>query len=136
MLGFGDVRLRATRLGAAGLMLALSLPAHAGGLSGGLDSVTAAFGNTILATYPDGRNQRIWLQADGRYEAIGRRGKPSSGRWSMKDERVCLKQSKPFPAPISYCTDFPKNSGVGVTWTSKDISGVPIRLTLLEGLGR
>jgi hypothetical protein len=129
MLGFGDVRMYA-RLGAASLALALAAPAHAGAL----ESVTAAFGNTILATYPDGRNQRIWLHADGRYDAIGRRGKPSSGRWDLKGERVCLKQSKPFPAPISYCTNFPKTGGIGATWTSKDIAGVPIQLTLVEGL--
>ncbi|WP_395670442.1 hypothetical protein [Phenylobacterium sp.] len=138
MLGFGEAKVReigwhaARWAAAAGLALALAPAAQAGPL----ESVAAAFGNTILATYPDGRNQRIWLHPDGRYDGIGRRGKPSSGRWSLKDDKVCLKQSKPFPAPISYCTEFPTAGGVGATWISKDIAGIPIQLTLIEGIAR
>jgi hypothetical protein len=98
------------------------------------DDVAAAFGNTVLATYPDGRNQRIWLKEDGAYEAVGRRGGRSSGKWKLKGEKVCLKQSRPFPAPFSYCTAFPAGGGVGATWTGKDMAGVPIRLTLVPGV--
>jgi hypothetical protein len=99
-----------------------------------LPDIAAAFGNTVLATYPDGRAQRIWLRADGSYDAIGRRGKPSSGRWSLKADKVCLKQSKPFRAPFSYCTSFPERGDIGVTWSGKDLSGTPIRLKLVKGV--
>lgn len=98
--------------------------------------VAAAFGNTVVATYPDGRLQRIWLRADGTYDAVGRRGKPSSGKWTLKADKVCLKQSSPFRAPISYCTPFPAGEGVGATWTGKDISGTPIKLKLVKGIQR
>jgi hypothetical protein len=97
-----------------------------------LHDVKAAFCNTVLATYPDGRSQRIWLKADGAYEAIGRRGTPSAGTWSVKGEKVCLKQRKPFWSPISYCTSFPRDGDIGVTWTGKDLQGVPIKLTLVK----
>ena len=98
--------------------------------------VAAAFGNTVKALYPDGKHQRIWLKEDGTWEAIGRRGKPSSGKWSMKGDKVCLKQSRPFPAPFSYCTAFPDDGGIGAVWASKDITGQPIRLTVVEGIER
>jgi hypothetical protein len=98
--------------------------------------VAAAFGNTVKAIYPDGKNQRIWLREDGTWEAIGRRGKHSSGKWSAKGSKVCLKQSKPFPAPFKYCTDFPANGGLGAVWASKDMTGVPIKLTLVKGIER
>jgi hypothetical protein len=98
------------------------------------NDVAASFGNTVLVTYPDGRSQRIWMQSDGTYDGIGRRGTPSSGKWSIKDDKVCLKQSKPFPAPINYCTKFPEKSAVGVTWTGRDISGTPITLKLVKGI--
>lgn len=100
------------------------------------DDVKAAFGNTVMATYPDGRAQRIWLKADGSYEAIGRRGKPSSGKWSMKGGKVCLKQSKPFWSPMSYCTSFPEGGDIGAQWTGKDLQGVPIKLKLVKGVQR
>ncbi|MEW5683460.1 MAG: hypothetical protein AB1942_00935 [Pseudomonadota bacterium] len=98
--------------------------------------VAVAFGNTVKALYPDGRYQRLWLQADGSWEAVGRRGKWSAGRWSEKDGKVCLKQAKPFPAPFKYCTDFPSNGGLGVQWTSRDMAGEPIRLTVVKGIER
>jgi hypothetical protein len=101
-----------------------------------LRDVAAAFGNTVLATYPDGRNQHIWMKPDGTYEGIGRRGTPSSGKWSLKDDKVCLKQSRPFPAPMSYCTKFPDKGDVGATWTGKDIAGTPITLKLVPGIER
>src|SRR5688572_22130438 len=65
--------------------------------------VSAAFGNTVVSTYPDGRTAKLWIKADGTYTATGRRGKPSSGKWSIKGAKVCLKQQKPTPAPFTYC---------------------------------
>ena len=98
--------------------------------------VAAAFGNTVVSTYPDGRKQRIWLRPDGVWEAFGRRQKWSSGRWFAKPGKVCFRQSKPFPAPFSYCADFPDRGGVGAVWTSKDMSGVPITVQLVPGIDR
>ena len=98
--------------------------------------VAAAFGNTIVSIYPDGKQQRIWMKADGTWEAIGRRGTWSSGKWSAKESKVCFKQSRPFPAPLRYCTEIPSEGGVGAVWTSKDMTGQPIRLTLVKGIER
>lgn len=100
-------------------------------------SLAMAFGNTVKALYPDGKAQRIWFKADGTWEAVGKRGKWSSGKWSVKDEnRVCLKQSKPFPAPFKYCTEFPANGRPGVVWASQDMYGEPIKLTVVRGIER
>ena len=110
--------------------------AHAGGPPVQA-SLAVAFGNTVKALYPDGRAQRIWFKADGTWEAVGKRGKWSSGKWSVKDaNKVCLKQAKPFPAPFRYCTDFPANGRPGVVWTSQDMYGEPIRLTVVRGIER
>ena len=101
-----------------------------------LRGVATVFGNTVKARYPDGRFQRLWFRADGTWEAVGRRGGWSSGKWSQKGDRVCLKQSRPFPAPFKYCTDFPSAGGIGAVWTSRDMSGEPIRLTVVPGIQR
>jgi len=98
--------------------------------------VAAAFGNTVKAQYPDGRYQRLWIRADGTWDAVGRRGQRTSGKWAEKNGKVCLKQSKPFPAPFKYCTAFPASGGIGAVWTSKDMSGEPIRLTVVPGIER
>lgn len=97
--------------------------------------LAAAFGNTIKAMYADGRYQRLWLKPDGSWEAIGRRGKWSAGRWTLKgDDKVCLKQAKPFAFPLGYCTDFPTDGHVGAVWTSKSLEGEPIRVTVVKGI--
>ena len=95
-------------------------------------SVRAAFGNTVVSTYPDGRTGLLWLKADGTYNAVGRRRTPSSGTWSVKGDKVCLKQKKPKAAPISYCTRFP-NGGVGASWSGRAVTGEKITIKLVRG---
>ena len=91
-----------------------------------------AFSNTIVSTYPDGRKAKLWLNRDGSYRAQGRRGKPSSGRWTLKGERICLKQSRPVPGPFSYCTDI-RRGGVGTTWPGKAVTGERIQISVVKG---
>jgi len=69
--------------------------------------VAAAFGNTIVTTYPDGRTQQIWLHPDGRWSGLSRSRKDLAGKWTVKGEKVCLRQQTPPTLPFSYCTPFP-----------------------------
>ena len=93
--------------------------------------VRQAFGNTILSTYPDGRTARLWLQPSGDYTAMGRRGDRSRGRWRTSGDKLCLRQSRPIPAPFSYCTAIPS----GRSWTAKAVTGERIVVRLVEGRG-
>ena len=110
---------------AAAALAAASTPAAAKGAE-------SAFGNTVVSTYPDGRTAKLWLESGGGYTAVGRRGKPSSGRWTLKGQRICLKQTRPVRAPFSYCTDFP-DGGVGASWKGKAVTGEPITIQLVKG---
>lgn len=98
--------------------------------------VTIAFGNTVKALYADGKYQRLWFKSDGNWEAVGRRGKWSAGKWSLQDQKVCLRQSRPFPAPFRYCTTFPASGGLGAVWTSRDWQGEPMKLSVVKGIER
>ena len=89
-----------------------------------------AFGNTVVSTYPDGRTAELWLQRDGAYTAMGRRGDRSSGHWSLKGDKVCLKQSKPFWSPFTYCTGLPSGS----TWSAKAVTGEPVKVRVVQGV--
>jgi hypothetical protein len=90
-----------------------------------------AFGNTVVSTYPDGRTALLWLKRDGTYDAKGRRRTPSSGTWSLKGGKVCLKQAKPMRAPFSYCTRLPS----GESWKAKAVTGEPITVRIVAGVG-
>lgn len=92
----------------------------------------AVFANTVVSTYPDGRTAKLWLNPDGTYRGQGRRGKPSGGKWTVKGQQICLKQSRPFPAPFSYCTEI-RQGGVGTAWSGKAVTGEPVRIELIAG---
>ncbi len=94
--------------------------------------VSPAFGNTIVSTYPDGRTAELWLSPDGGYTGLGRkRNDPSSGHWRVKQDKLCLKQSRPIPVPISYC--FPVPSSFDSAWSAKAPTGEAIQVKLAQG---
>jgi glutamine cyclotransferase len=95
-------------------------------------AVAPAFGNTVVSTYPDGRKARLWLKEGGTYTATGRRGKPSSGVWSLKGAKICLKQKKPVAGPFSFCTETP-SGGIGSSWKAKAVTGEPVTVTVIKG---
>jgi hypothetical protein len=103
------------------LAIALAAAATAAGATAAdsAEQVKPAFGNTVLSIYPDGRSQKIWMHPDGSWDGQSRRGTPLAGRWSVKDGKVCMKQSKPPTLPLAYCTAFPENTYVGVTWARR-----------------
>ncbi len=94
--------------------------------------VEAAFGNTIVSTYPDGRTGRLWLERDGSYRGTGRRGLESRGTWRVRGEELCLRQRRPFPAPFNFCTALVQG-GIGTRWTGRAPTGETIRNELVAG---
>lgn len=125
-----------TLLTAATLALAL-----AGSAAANADNVPAApakpdvavtFGNTVMSIYPDGQSQKIWMHPDGTWNGQSRKGVPLAGKWTVKGDEVCLRQSRPPTLPISFCQTVPKDPGVGLT--SRDVMGRTIRLKLVRGV--
>ena len=110
------------------LLLAAASPALAADVS----ALEPAFRNTLVSTYPDGRTAKAWLNRNGTYRGVSRRGKQLAGKWSLRGEKVCFKQSRPFPAPVSWCTPV-KRGGVGTSWKTKAVTGEQIRVTLVAG---
>lgn len=92
----------------------------------------AAFGNTIVSTYPDGRIAKLWLKPDGAYDAQGRRGAMSSGRWTIKGDKLCMKQGRPIALPFSFCSPI-VHVGAGESWSARAVTGEPIRVTVIKG---
>lgn len=106
----------------------VSAPAHALTVA----VMAPAFENTIVSTYEDGRSARLWLDPDGRYNGEGRNHDLSNGKWAIKGDKLCLKQSRPVPAPFSWCTAIVEG-GVGTSWTTKSVFGEPLHVQLVSG---
>jgi hypothetical protein len=124
--------------------LLLLIPAAAalacGGIAHAADSidrdaqntVSAMFGNTVMSLYDDGQSQKIWMKPDGTWTGKSRRGVDLSGRWTMKGDKVCLRQTQPPTLPISFCQQMPKDPDV--TLTSHDLLGKTIHLRIVKGI--
>jgi hypothetical protein len=95
-------------------------------------TVQATFGNTVMSIYPDGRSQKIWMHPDGTWTGKSRRGIDLDGKWTMKGDKVCLRQSHPPTLPISFCQAMPADPDV--TLTSKDLTGQTIHLKIVKGI--
>lgn len=109
------------------VLITLPAAAHAA------QDVSAAFGNTIVSTYPDKRTAYLWLQKDGDYTGSSRRKTAMSGRWELKGDKICFKQKEPFAAPITYCLDLSSGSP-DKGWSAKAVTGEPIRVTIVKGI--
>jgi hypothetical protein len=107
------------------IAVAAATPAHAGALE-------ATFGNTLEIAYPDGKLARLWLDRDGSYRGANRQGKPSSGRWSVKADKLCMKQKRPLPIPFAYCTPIVAG-GIGASWLGRAVDGETVRIRLVAG---
>jgi hypothetical protein len=93
--------------------------------------VKAAFGNTLLTIDPDGRSRKLWLQPDGTWTGLSRRGHDLAGKWRTDGDRVCLSQSKPA-LPGSLCQPWPADLKVGGPAVA-DPSGKSGQLKLVQG---
>jgi hypothetical protein len=91
-----------------------------------------AFANTLVSTYPDGRQSRMWLNRDGTYRYQGRKKEMTDGHWTLRGNRVCMRQSHPVAIPFSYCTQV-HAGGVGTSWDGKALTGEKIKITVEPG---
>ena len=116
--------LRLVALGVALVMLGAASPPP--------PIIERAFGNTIVSTYPDNREARLWLDPSGSYAAIGPPGDRTRGQWRIKGGKLCLRQTHPPMLPfLRYCTPIPAED----PWTTRAITGETIRVRIAKDGG-
>lgn len=95
--------------------------------------LSAAFGNTIVSTYPDGGTVRHFFDPNGAYRAQWSDGRELTGRWSLDGDRVCLSRMRPVMLPLGrFCTAL-VSADVGESWQSRDPLGRRVLNQLVRG---
>jgi len=117
-------------IAAAAILAAASVAAPAA--AAGAGGAPPVFGNTLEMTYPDGRTAKLWLDPDGSYRGEDKHRRPSSGRWTVKGGKLCMKQRRPLPAPFSYCAPIVATE-IGATWLGRAVTGETLRIRLVAG---
>lgn len=112
---------------------AMALAAIAiGGPAGANGGMTAAYGNTILSTYPDGGWVKHWFDPDNSYAARFSDGRRLTARWRIEGRNVCLTNIRPNMFVPRFCSRMVE-ARVGDTWTSRDPLGRRVSNTLVAG---
>ena len=102
------------------------------GPAGADPGMSAAFGNTIVSTYPDGGWVKHWFDPDNTYAAQFSDGRRLSARWRVQGRNVCLHNIRPSMLVPRFCSPMVQ-ARVGQTWTSRDPLGRSVRNTLVAG---
>jgi hypothetical protein len=96
-------------------------------------TIEPAFSATVVSTYPDGRISKLWLNRDGTFTGEERDHAVKGGKWTLKGQKICMRQTKPIPIPfLSFCSPIP-STGVSVAWNGKAITGEPIIIRVVPG---
>lgn len=106
-------------LAGAGLLAGLAAgPAAA-------DTWSAAYGNTIVATYTDGRVAKVFVEPDHTYAIVPQAGGDTiHGTWADKDGQSCFTITAPAAAVGGAPACFPvKDYKVGDSFPAKDATG-------------
>lgn len=95
--------------------------------------LSAAFGNTVISTYPDGGTVRHFFDPNGAYRALWSDGRELTGQWSLDGDRVCLSRMRPVMLPFGrFCTAL-VSANIGESWQSRDPLGRRVRNQLVRG---
>jgi hypothetical protein len=107
-------------------------------------SMDARFGNTVVATYPDGTTLKFYYNADKTFAAKTEKGgavlAETTGTWRVDGANVCLTVAKtfgPFEGGKERCIPL-MGDKVGDSWPSKvqDASGNVTDITVAIVAGR
>ena len=94
--------------------------------------MNSAFGNTVVSRYPDGGWVKHWFNPDGSYAAQFSDGRRLAARWSVRGDRVCLTNMRPYMLVPRFCTTMVE-ADVGETWQSRDPMGRRVNNGLVAG---
>lgn len=85
----------------------------------------AAYGNTVVSTYADGRVVKVYVNADHTYSLLLPDGKTTiKGTWADADGQSCFTATDPAPKPGDKPVCFPiMEHKVGEPYSGEDASG-------------
>jgi len=99
-------------------LIAMAAPASA-------DTWDAAYNNTVVSTYADGRVVKVYVNADHTYSLLLPDGKTTiKGTWADSDGKSCFTATDPAPKPGDKPVCFPDMvHKVGEPYAGEDATG-------------
>jgi hypothetical protein len=112
------------------LALSLSACASSPAAPGALPStIENAFGNTLVATMPNGRVARYYFEPDGAYAVDTGAGTLTRGRYEVEGDQICRTPNGGERACAAFATD----KRVGDRWRQSTADGLDYEVRLERG---
>jgi hypothetical protein len=98
--------------------------------------VSGLYGNTVVATFPDGKVIKVQLKADGAFSETLPDGSAASGTYTDDANGVCFTQTAPPPPADAKPTCAPDLAGkkAGDAWDAPGPqSGTTLKISVVAG---
>lgn len=100
-----------------------------GACAGVPSTIESAYGNTLMATMPNGRVARYYFDPDGTYMLETGAGTLVRGQYEVEGDQICRTPTGGERA----CAHFAPNMRVGQSWRQTTADGMQYEVTLLPG---
>jgi hypothetical protein len=98
------------------------------------DPMASRYGNTVVVTYADGSVVKLHYRQDGSLEVINPDGSKGTGKWAMKDGKLCITADAGPTAGKEQCSAFTAGKKVGDSWDQAMADGSKIKISIVAGM--
>jgi len=104
----------------------------AGAAIAAADPMESRYANTVTLTTPDGAVTKIHYNRDGTMTTVLPNGAAGTGKWAMKDGKLCVTLDAGPAAGQENCSPFVERK-VGDTWDVTLADGTKAKAALVAG---
>ena len=98
------------------------------------DPMASRYGNTVVVKYADGSEVKIHYNKDGTLEVINPDGSKGTGKWAMKDGKLCITADAGPTAGKEQCSPFTAGKKAGDSWEQTMADGSKITVSIVAGM--
>lgn len=97
------------------------------------DPMASRYGNTVTVTNAKGEVTKLMYNKDGTMSVVQADGTKGTGKWAMKDGKLCITADGGPMAGKEQCAPFTAGKKVGDTWEQTVADGSKVKVAIVAG---
>ena len=97
------------------------------------DPMEGRYGNTVVVTYADGSQIKLHYNKDGTLGVVNPDGSKGTGKWVLKDGKLCVTADAGPNAGKEQCSPFTGGKKAGDSWEQAMADGSKIKVEIVAG---
>jgi len=98
------------------------------------DPMAGRYGNTVVVKYANGSEVKLHYNQDGTLEVINPDGSKGTGKWAMKDGKLCVTADAGPNAGKEQCSAFTAGKKAGDSWDQSLADGTKVQVSIVAGM--